>query len=207
MASTFAESKFVARLKRALELDCPYPERLLRPATSKAAVLALLAPLTRGDTDQPALLVIKRAESTHPGDLHGGQMALPGGRAEPFETDLSQTALRETLEEVGIESSLIQLIGQLPPLTSISNYEVYPYVAITEVDCASLVLRLDKSEVAQVVWVPWSVLVDPLTYQKEMIERGSIRFPTHVYHYEGHRIWGATGAMLKNLLDRWAKSG
>lgn len=204
MGSTFAESDFVARLKRALELDLPYTERLLRPGTSRAAVLALLAPQKNGD---PALLVIKRADSTHPGDLHGGQMAFPGGRAEPSETDNSITALRETFEEVGIEPPTVQVLGQLPQLTSISNYEVFPYVGISEQDVSSIVLRLDKTEVSEAIWVPWSTLMDPTTYQKEMIERGSIRFPTHVYRYQGHRIWGATGAMIKNLLDRWTKSG
>jgi hypothetical protein len=61
--------------------------------------------------------------------------------------------------------------------------------------------------VAETLWIPWSVLTHESTYQKEMIRRGDIQFPTHVYTVEGRRIWGATGAMIKNLLDRFERIG
>jgi 8-oxo-dGTP pyrophosphatase MutT (NUDIX family) len=211
MESTFGASEFPPvfeeQLKRALSLDLPYAERFLSRdgSLAHASVLALFARARHPDPENPSgisLLVTRRTESV---ESHKGQMAFPGGRCELDEMEgghFEKTALRETEEEVGIPPNAIRILGSLPPLVTITLYWVMPFVGISNVPVEDLALRLNPAEIAEAIWVPWSVLSDPATYQKEMIQRGAIRFPTHVYQVGEHRVWGATGAMIKNLLDR-----
>jgi 8-oxo-dGTP pyrophosphatase MutT (NUDIX family) len=203
-------SEFEARLKKALAIDFPYTERLLRTPEHAAAVLAVFAKRSKPEEGNPSgvsLLVTRRTDTIQ---SHQGQMAFPGGRCEADElerADLVSTALRETEEEVGISRHLVQVVGTLPELTTVTNYRVTPVVGLIETPLEEVILRPEPSEVAEVLWVPWSVLTHPSTYQKEMIRRGDVQFPTHVYTVEGRRIWGATGAMIKNLLDRFERIG
>lgn len=202
--------EFEARLKKALSLDLPYTERLFRTPENTAAVLAVFAKRAQVEADNPSgvsLLVTRRTESLQ---SHQGQMAFPGGRTEPDELssgNLVGTALRETEEEVGISRHLVRVVGALPEMTTVTNYRVTPFVGILESPLEEVTLAPAPDEVAEVIWIPWSVLVHASTYQKEMIRRGDIQFPTHVYTVEGRRIWGATGAMIKNLLDRFERIG
>jgi 8-oxo-dGTP pyrophosphatase MutT (NUDIX family) len=203
---------FEEELKRALALDLPYTERMLsRESTlSRASVLALFARAKKTDPENPtgiSLLVTRRTESV---ESHKGQMAFPGGRCELDEMEgghFEKTALRETEEEVGVVPERVRVLGALPPLVTISLYWVMPFVGVANVALEDLRLQLNPAEIAEAIWVPWSVLSDPAIYRKEMIQRGAIRFPTHVYQVGDHRIWGATGAMIKNLLDRLQSLG
>lgn len=202
--------EFEEKLKKALSLDLPYTERLFRTPENTAAVLAIFARRTQAESDNPSglsLLVTRRTESVQ---SHQGQMAFPGGRAEPDELasgNLVVTALRETEEEVGIARELVRVVGALPEMTTVTNYRVTPFVGILESPIEEVKLTPAPDEVAETLWVPWSVLTHASTYQKEMIRRGDVQFPTHVYTVEGRRIWGATGAMIKNLLDRFERIG
>ncbi|MEJ2238841.1 MAG: CoA pyrophosphatase [Gemmatimonadales bacterium] len=87
------------------------PRRISEPGTIEAAVAIVLVEI--GATG-PELLLIKRAE--HERDPWSGQMALPGGRREPLDQDLLQTARRETLEETGIRLGSKELLGELDDL-------------------------------------------------------------------------------------------
>ncbi|MFL5813676.1 MAG: NUDIX hydrolase [Bdellovibrionia bacterium] len=210
MSSFEFPSEFEARLKQALSLDLPYSERLLREPENTAAVLAVFARRAQAEEGNPtglSLLVTRRTDTLQ---SHQGQMAFPGGRAEPEELaqdNLALTALRETEEEVGLSRHLVRVVGALPELITVTNYKVTPFVGILEAPLEEVVLIPAPDEVAEAIWVPWSVLTHASTYQKEMIRRGDIQFPTHVYTVDGRRIWGATGAMIKNLLDRFEQIG
>ncbi len=201
---------FESRLRKALALELPYTERLFRTPENIAAVLAIFAKRAQAEVENPSgvsLLVTRRTESVQ---SHQGQMAFPGGRSEPEELaqrNLVATALRETEEEVGISRHLIRVLGSLPEMTTVTNYQVTPFVGILESPLEELRLSPAPDEVAEAIWIPWSVLTRASTYQKEMIRRGDVQFPTHVYTVDGRRIWGATGAMIKNLLDRFERIG
>lgn len=218
MASTFEESDLARRLRAALELDMPYLDRRAHPGPSalpasevaQAAVLALFGRARRVDPDNPSgvsLLLTRRTDTV---ESHKGQMAFPGGKCEPDElrnARYEDTALRETREEVGLESRDIHVVGRLPGLGTMTGFWVWPFVGILREPLEALTLRLNAGEIAELVWVPWNVLTHPATYRQEIFEVGSARFPTHVYQVGEHRIWGATGAMIKNLLDRLEKLG
>ncbi len=200
MESTSNDSAaFIARLERALTLEVPYPERppFEAPRRKEAAVTALFSRSHAGDW---RLLLIRRTDTVA---THKGQFAFPGGGRDAGET-LEQTALRELEEELGIAPSRVRLLGSLPELWTVSDYWVKPFVGLLEGEGE---LRLQASEVQEAFFVSWDHLQAEKNYRREFFERGPIRFPTHVYDFEGRRIWGATGAMIKNLLDRWLLSG
>jgi 8-oxo-dGTP pyrophosphatase MutT (NUDIX family) len=190
-------TEFEKKLKASLEMDFPYPERMPMIQGTPASVLALFgASAARGGA--PELLMTQRTETV---DKHKGQMAFPGGAAEPGE-DRVQTALRETEEEIGISASEVNVLGRLPGLWTPTGFSITPIVGTLKSDIDETVLRKSEPEIAEAFWIPLSVLFEQGTYRKEFIEREGIRYATHVYQVRQYRIWGATGAMIKNLLDR-----
>ena len=91
-----------------------------------SAVMILLYP--ENDTIHTVLMQRPKSEG-----VHSAQMAFPGGRKEPFDVDLGATALRETEEEIGVNTEQITVLGALtqiyiPP----SNYIVKPYIGYTK---------------------------------------------------------------------------
>jgi 8-oxo-dGTP pyrophosphatase MutT (NUDIX family) len=198
------DAAFRQKLLSALALELPYPERGPLSGGRPAAVLLLFA-WSRAVPGLAGLsvLVTKRTDSV---GSHKGQMAFPGGMSEPEElgspSGAALTALRETHEEVGIEPGLVEILGALPPLTTITDFEVIPVVGMLRAPLEDVELRLNRAEIAEVIWVPFETLTHPSTYSTEYRRFGDINYPIHVYQVREHRIWGATGSMIKNLLDR-----
>jgi 8-oxo-dGTP pyrophosphatase MutT (NUDIX family) len=134
-------------------------------------------------------------------ETHKGQMALPGGGLDPGE-DALMAALRETEEEVGIDRGLVEVLGRLPDLTTVTGFQVTPVVGVLREEIVRVSLSPNAHEIAEAFWIPWSVLTHPDTYRRELLRVGPVQYPTHVYQVKHYRIWGATGSMIKNLLDR-----
>ena len=152
----------------------------------------------------PSLLYIRRTEEV---ETHKGQIAFPGGHTEPEELDHPElTALRETEEEVGISRDHVKLYGRLPALFTPTGYLIQPFVGVLNRPLEEVSLTLDPQETAEAIWVPLDVLLCPGVYQAQTFQVGSGNYPIDVYQYQHHRIWGATGSMTKNLLDRLSKS-
>ncbi|MGK5087659.1 CoA pyrophosphatase [Bdellovibrionota bacterium FG-2] len=188
---------FKHKLRSSLELVLPYPERPQMEGGTPAAVLVLF-----GLGGEAQILITRRAESV---ETHKGQMAFPGGKCEQNEIGAPgeiYAALRETHEEVGIAPSQVEILGILPKLWTITGFWVTPVVGVLTVPIQEIVLTPSRAEIADVFWVPLSKLQARDTYRKEFVSVGSIRYPTHVFQVGEHRIWGATGSMLRNILDR-----
>ena len=196
------QSALKERMIRALSLELEYTERVKLPGGKLASVLICLGWST--EATEPSILVVKRADT---GGAHSGQMAFPGGMSEPEESaselGVVTTALRETEEEVGIPPQTVEVLGQLPRLTTVTGFDVTPVVGILTLPFEKLILKVDPAEIQEAIWIPWSVLTSTETYQKEWVSFATVRYPIHVYQVGPHRIWGATGSMIKNLLDRW----
>lgn len=127
--------------------------------------------------------------------VHRGEVSFPGGRQDPGE-DLLTTALREAEEEVALDRDLVRPIGELDHLTTFSsNSFIVPYVAALP---HRPILRPNPGEVDAVLHVPVSELLD---HQREELWwlGGSYR-PIVFYDLVGDTVWGATGAMLRQLL-------
>ena len=130
---------------------------------------------------------------------HAGQVAFPGGRSDPEDADAVATALRESEEEVGLARDEVTPLGFLDCFETISGYCVTPVVArISE----AAVLYPTPAEVAEVFEVPFAFFLEPANLRRYVMDyRGHPRAMVEFIH-GGHRIWGATAAMLLNLLQR-----
>jgi 8-oxo-dGTP pyrophosphatase MutT (NUDIX family) len=162
----------------------------------EAGVLLLLYPhCSNGYAPEPYLVLIRRTE--YPG-VHSGQVSFPGGRREGQES-LQTTALRETMEEVGVSPDTLEVIGQLTPLyTPPSNFCIYPFVAFRATRPA---FHLDPKEVAELLEIPLSHLLNPAVCKEEAwyFEKYGER---HIPFFDvfGHKVWGATAMMLSEFL-------
>jgi 8-oxo-dGTP pyrophosphatase MutT (NUDIX family) len=192
--------QLIARLRDALARELPYAERPPSPQGRRAAVLALFGEDEAGGY---SLLFTRRTETL---ETHKGQISFPGGSRDETDPDDAFTALRETHEEVGIPPAQVEVLGALPALWTVTGFWVTPFVGLLRAPIADLRLEPNPHEIAEVFWAPLARLEDPATYEHEYRQFGAIRYPTHVFTIAGHRIWGATGAMVKNLLDRLAAS-
>ncbi|GAB3679817.1 CoA pyrophosphatase [Salinarchaeum chitinilyticum] len=156
---------------------------------------AVLAPVIERD-DGHSLLFIKRSE-----DLgeHPGQMGFPGGGSEPEDADLQATALREANEEIGLEADEARVLGRLDDIRTVTEYAVTPFVGTI----ADREYTPDGVEATEIAVLPVAALTDPANYEYERREH-----PTHgevVVHYfrvDGYTVWGATGRILVDLLER-----
>ena len=130
---------------------------------------------------------------------HAGQISFPGGGVEDIDADLVAAALRETLEETGIAPGMVEPFGFLDRLDTVSGYRVTPVAGFVRGDYS---VRLQSDEVDEVFEVPLAFLLDPQSLHLEhLLWRGRER-DIFAFEWQGRRIWGATAAILKNLLDR-----
>ncbi|MBP1921624.1 8-oxo-dGTP pyrophosphatase MutT (NUDIX family) [Halorubrum alkaliphilum] len=172
--------------------------RLHTPGTVTGArrEAAVLAPVIERGGDAH-LLVTKRA--AHLGE-HPGQMSFPGGGREPFDRTLTDTALREANEEVGMRPDEVDVVGRLDDTRSSSRYRVRPFVGVAP----DREYVPDESEVAEVVVLAVDDLTDPANYESERRlghpEYGDHR--VHYFHVDGYTVWGVTGRMVVQLLER-----
>ena len=201
--------QFKKNLLSALALELPYPERTILTGGRAAAVLILFGRYQRDiAAEELSALITRRTDSV---GSHKGQMAFPGGVSEADELGSPEgairTALRETEEEVGIPASAVEVIGTLPPLGTITGYQVTPVVGLLKPAIEEMALRLSDDEIAHALWVPMRTLMEPGVYRAESKRVGGVDYPIHVYQVQEHRVWGATGSMIKNLLDRLQSLG
>ncbi len=173
-------------------IDDPGLATVTEPNFSATGVLtpaAVLVPVVMRDTGLTMLLTLRTA---HLRD-HAGQVSFPGGRCEPSDASPRATALREAQEEVGLNPSQVEIIGELPGYCTGTGFSVTPVVGLVT---PPLNLRLDDFEVAEAFEPPLTFLLDPANHQRHQVEvRGALReywaMPWHGYY-----IWGATAGML-----------
>ena len=164
----------------------------LRPAS----VLLLCDPTMPG---VPLLFVVRSEELRQ----HPGQIAFPGGGAETFDDGVVATALREASEELGIPPDHVEVLGVLSSFsTVVSGRWLTPVVGLQRLP---IDLRTDGFEVVE--WFRIDIadlMVAPHTISE--IERNGMRGRVHYYEASGRVIWGVTGAILHELLERLGRT-
>jgi 8-oxo-dGTP pyrophosphatase MutT (NUDIX family) len=189
---------FEHTLTRALALNIPDRDRFSLPG-KPSAVLVLFDVHSPGG---PYLLLTQRTDLV---EKHKGQIAFPGGVMDPEdeqEEGLVTTALRETEEEVGLSRDSVRVLGQLPMRPTSTGFNITPVVALLTTRREQVPFQLSPGEIAKVFWVPLSSLLEPATYRQEYYKVGAFNYPIHVFQVEEHRIWGATGSIIRDLVDR-----
>lgn len=130
--------------------------------------------------------------------VHSAQIAFPGGRYEPTDENLIQTALREAKEEIGIEINDVKILGTLTELfIGPSNFKVLPVIGYLS---HKPDFKADKREVEKILETKWSDISNPnIIGSSEMLIRGEQVIVPH-YGIHNHKIWGATAKMISELL-------
>ncbi len=153
-----------------------------------------------GLVDRPAGLTVLLTQRTAHLHDHAGQISFPGGRRDPADTSLLETALREAQEEVGLQRGQVSILGCLSEYHTVTAYQVTPVVATIAPD---FVVRPDPFEVEEVFEIPLAFLMNPANHQRRAIDTpvGERTFYAMPYDDAGRErfVWGATAAMLRNF--------
>ena len=160
--------------------------RTVRPA----GVLILL--VEHGDQ----LNVVLTQRTAHLYD-HAGQISFPGGRQDEGDADIIATALREAAEEIGTDSSQIQIVGTLPQYVTVTAYEITPVVAKSKPQK----YVCDPFEVADAFEVPLAHLLDDKNWRRDSFMREGQRREYWAVPFNERYIWGATAGMLRTFRE------
>lgn len=159
----------------------------------KAAILIPFAFVRK----QWSLLFIRRSVANDP---HSGQVAFPGGRIEPGESSPETTSLREAREEIGLSPKDVEVIGKLPPLLTVTNYEIHPIVGIIPYPYP---FRPSQSEVQKIFTIPLNWLANSANYRVEErhLPPPVGKIPTIYYRpYKEEILWGASAQIVYTML-------
>jgi 8-oxo-dGTP pyrophosphatase MutT (NUDIX family) len=176
------------RLRRALDAR---PHRTYDLPEGRAAAVLLMLFEREGE---PWLVFTKRTQHVQ---HHKGEISFPGGARDDDDADIERTAVRETVEELGVDPQDITIVGRLDELpTFVTGYNVTPFVAVVPEQHS---YRPSDAEIDEVIELP----VDELARvgRKDVIVRRGFDIETNVFETRGHFIWGFTGAVLRQFLD------
>ena len=184
------EAHLTTRIKTKSEVTFPNTQETARPA----AVLILLFPFE----DEIQFFLTKRTEDV---EHHKGQISLPGGIRENDES-LNETALRETKEEVGIDSTKIIISGSLTPFfIPVTGYIVHPFIGWCKKKPST---KIHDVEVNQLFSVSITELMDEKILQTEQWNIRGYDAIVPYYNFGKCKVWGATAAILsefKSILE------
>lgn len=128
---------------------------------------------------------------------HSGQMALPGGKFEPNDISLKNTAIRESYEEIGIQPENVEIIGSLSELyIQVTNIQVTPYVGIIN---TKPYFKIDKREVDELYIADLSEIQNPNNKFKENWNIQGTNIDVPYYKLQDQIVWGATAMILSEF--------
>lgn len=133
---------------------------------------------------------------------HSGEISFPGGRRDPEDGTLLETALRESWEEVSLEPHELTVFGLFLRMPTITNFDVWAFVAEFE-DLRVLVHNED--EIDYMIYAPLELLVTPGVHRVMHRTYNDQPYPIHFFDVHLHGfgtqpVWGATAYMLFELL-------
>lgn len=168
--------------------------QLLRPQVNRATLnqrqAAVLIPVVR--REQPGLLLTQRSPHMR---KHAGQVAFPGGAVDSTDASLIAAALREAHEEVAIPEA-VEVIGVLPPVDSVTGFQVTPVVGIIPPD---LQYHASVDEVSAVFEMPLEEALRLGRYHPLDIHRRGHDHRVWLSWYQHYFVWGMTAGIIREL--------
>lgn len=157
---------------------------------------AVLIPLLHFDSNWH-LLFTRRTETVN---NHRGQVSFPGGRVESHDASPIAAALRETFEEIGIESSRITILGQLSDVPTSRGFLISPIVGIVTYPLA---LKISSQEVARVFTIPLDWLSERTNWEEKeyILSNGDRKNEIFYRSYDGEILWGVTARITAYFLQ------
>jgi 8-oxo-dGTP pyrophosphatase MutT (NUDIX family) len=183
-----AAAEFAERVRGVLVSRDPVPvnDATLAPAS-------VLLPFFAGENGAPMLWLVRRADGMR---IHGGQVALPGGKREPDDVNPLATALREAHEEIGLPPGDVDVLGVLDDYVTITGFAVTPFVGWLAKPFEPLPLA---AEVARVFAAPFAAFEQPA--RAITLEWGGAKRIVLSYDAAGETVWGATASILRGFVD------
>lgn len=173
-----------------------YRRRELPLALPEAAVLMPFV-----DAPEPRLILTVRSNSM---PTHAGEVAFPGGKRDPSDSNLRMTALRESCEEVGLAPEQVEVLGQLSPLASRYGMKVTPFVGVVK---ETVSLQAEPGEIEAIFQVPLQFFLDETPELSAPIDFYGRQYRIPSYYYEDKRIWGLTAFMIVDLINHVYDAG
>jgi len=189
-----AEGAFDPQARLLANIIGPASPELLARLDAPSAAAAVLVPVIDRAGGEHLLLTARAHHLKH----HPGQVSFPGGRLEHPGEGVVDAALREASEEIGLDAGDVRVVGRLPPLATGTGFRISPVVGFV---AGAFTARPDPAEVATVFEVPLDFLLEPGNIREHVHERLGTRFRSFEFHFGGHRIWGATAAIIMSLLE------
>lgn len=158
---------------------------------------AVLIPIFCKDEDYHILFTQRSDRVQH----HKGQISFPGGARSEVDASLLDTALRESLEEIGLEAKDAEVLGELDDTpTTTSSFNISPFVAFIPYPYH---FTLNTYEINEIFSVPVSALLHKAKKREERYIFDGEVFVGYSYEYEGKVIWGATAQIVRQFLEVW----
>tara|TARA_A100001037_G_scaffold286261_1_gene294486 strand:+ start:12387 stop:12938 length:552 start_codon:yes stop_codon:yes gene_type:complete len=154
---------------------------------------AVIVPLILGE-DGEEILFTKRTTWL---DEHAGQMSFPGGRYEQEDKVLKRTAIREAMEEIGIEFNEMKFIGELDECSTITKYTITPFI----VEIPDRSYTRNKKEVAKIMRYSVEDLTSVSNFEWKEHTNSNETILLPYFYMEDEVIWGATARILVQLLE------
>jgi len=147
------------------------------------------------DQENPRVILTRRSRELR---SHTNEVAFPGGRVDPADGDLWATACREAFEETGMDTGGLQLVGRLDPRVTVGSHTIiHPFVAVLP---KRPDLTPNPDEVEAICHVPLGDLLDDQAWREERWETPLGPIVVTFFELDGDTVWGATAAMLRQLL-------
>jgi 8-oxo-dGTP pyrophosphatase MutT (NUDIX family) len=199
---------FVQKIKTALERQLPGQEAQFRMAHSFRKEASSIVPENAKEAAVMLLLFLKNdvwhtvliQRTAMENDQHSGQVSFPGGKKEASDSSHADCAKRETFEEIGVGSELIQILGALTPLyIPVSNFKVYPFIGFVE---AEPVWNKQTSEVSEIMHVPITHFLEEKNKKTTTVKgKGFSLENTPYFDVNGKVVWGATAMILSEFCE------
>ena len=147
------------------------------------------------DQENPRVVLTRRSRALR---SHTNEVAFPGGRVDPTDGDLWATACREAFEETGMDTGGLQPVGRLDSHVTVgSRTIIHPFVAVLP---RRPDLTPNQDEVEAIYHVLLSDLLDDQAWREERWETPLGPIVVTFFELDGDTVWGATAAMLRQLL-------
>ena len=141
----------------------------------------------------PVIIMTEKPKSMK---FHAGEISFPGGKLDSSDSDLLETALRETREEIGLAISKDQVIGQLEPVVTLnSGFLILPFVSIVD----SVPPLLANAEVEKIFHIPLESFLGTMAADPDPLH--NIIQEMHTFEYKKKIVWGASARILKQIHD------
>ncbi len=176
--------------KIAQALQARSPQAVAGNGHKPAAVLIPIQERQDGDY----LVLTKRADHLR---THRGQIAFPGGRVDPCDGDVIETALRECYEEIGIGPECVRILGRLDEFTAGYGLVVTPVVGVIPAHCE---FRIDPAETTAVASVSIRSLMEPPNFTTDD-DRSPGGHPSYHFYVNGWDVWGVTARIIVQFLE------